>query len=268
MKHLESSSELQERALLFAIGSLPEGERRDYARHLEEDGCEICLRESLEFQNAAQTLIADLPLDTPSASVKGRLMAQVRADLGAGATITRVEFPLARQPAHSVWYWAEKLLLAAAVVVLAITATMNSSLKREVGALTARIGELEGQVGRDAVTLATLTSPQVRVVNLAGQGSTPQARARIFWNEADRVWLLYVAGLPPVPPDRTYQLWFVPQGRAPVSASVFNTNPDGTAMLEIPLPPGATDFMAAAVTPEPAGGLPQPSGAFALLGTN
>jgi hypothetical protein len=52
----------------------------------------------------------------------------------------------------------------------------------------------------------------------------------------------------------------------PLSARVFNTDAAGAAMLEIPLPPGAADFMAAAVTTEPAGGLPQPSTAFVLLG--
>jgi anti-sigma-K factor RskA len=261
MKHHESSNELQEKAMLYAIGALPEEERRDYARHLEEDGCAVCISENLEFQNAAQSLAMGLPSNTPSGAVKERLMAQVRAE--AGTNVFRVA-----APSRNFWYWAEKLVLAAAVVLLAITATINSGLRRDVGTLTSRLVELEDRVRRDGVTLATLTSPEVRVVNLAGQGVTPQARARIFWNETDRVWLLYVTGLPPVPQDRDYQLWFVPQRGNPQSVRVFNTNADGSAMLEIPVPAGATDFMAAAVTTEPAGGLPQPSGAFVLLGAD
>ena len=262
MKHLESSNELQEKAMLYAIGAMPEEERRDYARHLEEDGCQVCISENLEFQNVAQSLAMGLPSTTPSGAVKGRLLAQVRTEAG-----TDVIFRPA-PPSRNVWFWAEKLVLAAAVILLAITATINSGLRRDVGTLTGRLVELEDRVRRDGVTLATLTSPEVRVVNLAGQGVTPQARARIFWNETDRVWLLYVTGLPPVPPDRDYQLWFVPQRGNPQSARVFNTNADGAAMLEIPLPAGATDFMAAAVTTEPAGGRPLPTGDFVLLGAD
>ena len=64
----------------------------------------------------------------------------------------------------------------------------------------------------------------------------------------------------------SYQLWFVPKTGNPVSARVFNTQPNGTAELTIDLPGDLPDLKAAAVTTEPAGGLPQPSGDFALLG--
>jgi anti-sigma-K factor RskA len=260
MKHLQTNSELQERALLFAIGALPEAERRDYVRHLEDDGCEVCLAESFEFQNVAQTFAQNLPPETPSASVKQRLMAQVRAESNTPATPALPERP------SNAWYWVEKFVLVAAVVVLAVTATLNSGLRREVATLTARVGELEGQVRSDGAKLVVLTSPDVRVLTLAGQGNTSGAKGRIFWNEATGSWLVYITGLPQVPADRTYQLWFVPQNANPVSAEVFNTNGDGSAMLEIALPAAAVGFKAAAVTPEPAGGLPQPTGAFALLG--
>jgi anti-sigma-K factor RskA len=259
MKHLEFNNELQERALLYSIGALPEDERREYARHLEEDGCEICLAESREFQSVAQSFARSVPMETPSDAVKERVMAQVRVELGTRTSPAILEFPK-----RNIWYWAEKAVLVAAVVLLAITATTNSGLRREIGTLTARIGELEGEVGSARVMLAMLTSP--RIVNLQGQGGTPQARGRIFWDEGRRVWLFSVAALPQVPQDRTYQLWFVPQTGNPVSAQVFNTGPDGSAVLEIPLPANATNFKVAAVTTEPAGGLPQPSGAFALLG--
>ena len=268
MKHLQTSTELQERALLFAIGALPESERRDFVRHLQEDDCRVCLEETLEFQNAAQSLALGLPGEIPSASVKERLMAQVRAEVAGvdGIKATRPSIEPAAGERRGVWYWAEKLVLAAAVVVMAITVTINSGLRSQIETLTTRIGELEGQAARDRARLVLLTSPQVAVVNLQGQGSAPQARGRIFWSQTDRVWLFFIESLPPAPSDRTYQLWFVPATGNPVSAQVFNTNPDGSAVLEIPLPPGATNFKAAAVTTEPAGGLPQPSGAFVLLG--
>src|SRR5438034_924242 len=84
--------------------------------------------------------------------------------------------------------------------------------------------------------------------------------------EQSRRCRVYVHNLPPVPSDRSYQLWFVPRTGNPISASVFNTETDGSAMVDIPGPDNVVMLAAAAVTTEPAGGLPQPSGPFALLG--
>jgi len=260
MKHLQSNSELQEKALLYGIGALPEEERRDYARHLEEDDCQVCAAESLEFQNVAQSLAINVPAQTPSAAVKARLMAQVRAE-----SSTVVPAPEVR-PKRSAWQWIGWPVAAAAAAALAIILNMNVGLRRQVDALAIRVTQLEGEVTRNQTQMVALTDPRLTVVNLAGQGNTPQASGRIFWSKTDRRWMVYVVSLPPVPADRAYQLWFVTQDGTKLSAQVFNTEADGSAMLDLQLPPGATSLMAAAVTTEPAGGLPQPSGAFVLLG--
>jgi anti-sigma-K factor RskA len=267
MKHLQSNSELQEKALLYAIGALSEDERRDYVRHLEDDDCGVCVAESLEFQNVAQALALSLPVETPSDTVKARLLLQVRAESGtASVSPARPSGRTQRNP----WQWLAWPIAAAAVIALAVTFTMNVGLRRQVDALTDRVVELEDQAMRDQtqlVSLKSLIDPQVRVVNLAGQGSTPQAKGRIFWDQGAGLWRVYLASLPQVSSDRAYQLWFVPQQGNPIGVDVFNTNPDGSAMLEIQLPQQAMALKAAAITTEPAGGLPQPSGAFVLLGT-
>src|SRR6185295_12016611 len=79
MKHLQVTEELQERAVLYAAGALDENERREYARHLDEDNCDICRSEALESEAAAQSLLMSVPVQTPSESVKKRLLAQAEA---------------------------------------------------------------------------------------------------------------------------------------------------------------------------------------------
>ena len=78
-------------------------------------------------------------------------------------------------------------------------------------------------------------------------------------------WFFYVKDLPPVPADKSYELWFVPKTGTPVRAVVFNTETNGSSEVEVTVPEGL-DLRAAAVTTEPAGGTDQPTGAFALLG--
>jgi anti-sigma-K factor RskA len=164
--------------------------------------------------------------------------------------------------------WLELVTSTVAIAAIAgvlVAARTNNDLQRLNDALMNRISQLESQVELQRTLFAVLTSPDVRVVTLGGQGAHARARGRIFWDQARRRWLVYVRGLSPVPGNLTYQLWFVPGTGNPVSAGTFNTETDGSQQLNIALQEGLTDLKAAAVTTEPAPGLPQPSGAFALL---
>lgn len=257
MKHLQLTGELQEAASLYAAGAMSEAERKAYAHHLEADDCEVCRAEVLEFQAAVHSFAMELPERRPSPNVKMRLMAQ--------AELSNSTRGFQNLPKRRGYEWAAWLISATATAALIAVLMLNSSLRKNDESLSARVAELETQMTGQSTTLAALTSPRVRVVNLAGQGAASQAGGRVFWNERERLWLFYVSGLPPAPKDRTYQLWFVPKNGVPVSASVFNTNPDGSATLEIPVPIDIGELKATAVTTEPAGGLPQPSGAYVLL---
>ncbi len=259
MKHLELTGELQESASFYAAGAMPEDERRRYERHLSEDGCDICRSEVLAFQSAIHSLALNLPEQNPAPVAKMRLMAQ--AELSA----SRSGLESRRQRRGTEWLaW---LISAASTAALIAIVVVNSNLRQSVNSLTSRVAELESQMLGQRTTLALFTSPQVRVIDLAGQGTTPGAAARVFWNVREKRLLFYVSDLPPVSNDRTYQLWFVPKNGQPVSASVFNTSSDGSAMADIPVPANLGDLKATAVTTEPAGGVPQPTGSFVLLGS-
>ena len=50
MRHDQLTDDLQEQASLYAAGAMTEGERKEFARHLEEDQCPVCLSEVSELQ--------------------------------------------------------------------------------------------------------------------------------------------------------------------------------------------------------------------------
>ena len=84
----------------------------------------------------------------------------------------------------------------------------------------------------------------------------------------DRVFssLIFPFNLPPDPEGKDYQLWAIAGGK-PVSAGVFSVSAEGSALVPLLQFPTQGSVAAFAVTLEPAGGVPQPSGDMVLIGT-
>jgi anti-sigma-K factor RskA len=114
-------------------------------------------------------------------------------------------------------------------------------------------------------SVAVLTAPDVARVDLAGQPMAPQASARAFWSRS-RGMVFTASNLPPLPAGRTYQLWVV-TAEKPVSAGFLAPDASGNVSETFNTPPDIPQPVAIAVTIEPAGGVPAPTGDRYLVGT-
>jgi anti-sigma-K factor RskA len=74
-----------------------------------------------------------------------------------------------------------------------------------------------------------------------------------------------VSNLPPLPPGRVYQVWVV-TAQAPVSAGLLTPDASGGGSVYFETPVDILPPVAVAVTLEPAGGVPAPTGAAYLVG--
>lgn len=135
-----------------------------------------------------------------------------------------------------------------------------------------RLEELGGDVAaarfearRAAQALQILAAPHVNSVVLAGLGPTPGAAGQTYVNPQTRDALFYAFNLPALAPDKTYQLWFIADGK-PVSAGTFSVDPRGTGTLRVDKVADVKDIQVWAVTVEPRGGVPQPTGEMVLKG--
>ena len=137
---------------------------------------------------------------------------------------------------------------------------------RDVDASRRSVAEARGTATRAQNAMAVLASPDMARIDLAGQVAAPSARARAFWSR-NRGLVFTATNLPPLQPGRVYQVWVLTSG-APISAGLVSPDPSvgATAVLDtspdIPAPAGV------AVSLEPAGGVPQPTGAIYLAGTS
>jgi anti-sigma-K factor RskA len=77
---------------------------------------------------------------------------------------------------------------------------------------------------------------------------------------------LLVAGLEPAPAGKTYELWAVRGTRPPEPAGLFGMGAGGWTATRMPALTAAGEITAFAVSVEPAGGSPAPTGPIVLTG--
>jgi anti-sigma-K factor RskA len=164
----------------------------------------------------------------------------------------------------------------------AASAESNAAqIQRQIGQMQNRITQLEAERTRlvdlleirerqsqqNLRLVEDLANPGTRLIRLAGTESAPNARGYVLITADNRV-TFYQAGLPGLPSGRTYQIWLIRNRGVPiVSGGLFNTN--GAPQTEVELAAGAliNNLSGVAVTTEPAGGSPLPTGNKLLIGT-
>jgi len=130
---------------------------------------------------------------------------------------------------------------------------------------TAAVSALSAQLARSDSLVAAMSGANVRVVELASTQNRSSG-ARMFWDRATNRWTLVTHGLAPLPAGRTYQLWLVPVNSEQISAGTFNTDANGRAVVQATHALAEAELSAIAITEEPTGGSPQPTGTILVAG--
>jgi anti-sigma-K factor RskA len=255
MAHSERHEEL---VAASALG-LPLGpDRVELERHLAE-GCAVCEGLLDDFRRASTALAAGVPEAAPAPELKEKILEAVRAP---GPT---------RVPARPAAAFPWRALAAAAVLALLVVGVDDARLRRQredlrsqSAALADKLRTAETSLAERTLRARVLESDDVQMRILGGQGPQPEARGRVFWSERARRGIIVASNLAPLPADRQYELWVFLKGK-PVNAGVFDADPDGRALFEsTDFPePNAENF---AVTVEPRGGVPAPTGPIVLVG--
>lgn len=250
----------------YALGALDGDDLRELEAHLA-GGCEECRRQLALWQGELEALAAGVEPVAPSDVTRAKVLRL------AGGAETEPAAPPRRTP----WWMtaAAAVLLALALWGLLGQARMEREvrgleaerdrLSRQVSGLEQQVGLARDEARRAQQALQVLAAPGVQSVVLAGLGPSPGAKGRTYVNPSTRDALFYAFDLPSLPADKTYELWFIAAGK-PVAAGTFEVDPRGTGTVRVERVTDARQIQAWAVTIEPRGGVPQPTGAMVLKG--
>ncbi len=248
--------QLADRTAAYVLGALATAERLEFETHLAE--CAICAAEVRSLAPVAAALAHAAPPAEPGDHVRRRLLA-------AFSTSSR---------------WSGSWLAAAASIGLALAlGGYSAQLRARVSKLESRLREAtrraelsEGQVAEarrvafDAQSqVAVLAAPDLARIDLAGQPVAPAASARAYWSRS-RGLVFTASNLPAPPAGRAYQLWVLTAQPAPISAGMLTLDSSGRVNAKFDTPPDLPRPVAMAVTLEPAGGVPAPTGQKYLVG--
>jgi anti-sigma-K factor RskA len=246
---MSTHDELKALAAGYVLGSLDAEDRRAFEAHLA--GCAECAAEIASLRPVMAALASTVPQVTPRSELRARVIGRVPG----GAGRPRVPDEDASMfPGVVVLSW----LGMAAALVLAVGAGVYAvALQRQVADLRARFDQAQS-------TTAVLAAPDLARIDLQGQPAAPDARARALWSRS-RGLVFTAANLPPAPAGKNYQVWVV-TAQAPVSAGLLMPDATGGGTQYYMTPPDIAPPLAVAVTLEPAGGVPAPTGDKYLVG--
>lgn len=254
-----SHEPFETQAAAYALGALDAEERAQFEVHLA-GGCAACAMAVRELCETVADIARDAPPMIPPAHVKTDLMRRLAASGSSRASSRwrRLRWGLATA--------------AAIVGVAAFTAGFVASrYEARIGAMareTARIradlqrqdAALRDRLAVSQAVIDLLVDPATRVVALRGLGPAPEAVGRVVWHDTAGGHV-FVANLPPAPAGKTYEVWAFSEGE-PRPAGVFNVDASGRASQAVP--PSRSAVQMFAVTLEPDGGVPKPTGPVVL----
>lgn len=208
--------------------------------------------------------------EAPSAEVKKRLFAGLGLELEEKTPqVTQISSTGSSNTDSKSTLW--KLYAAAAVVFLALTVVLSIMLTQEIRVTEiqqARIELLTNELDAHRELFALLQRQGVVLVGLDGLEVNPGGFANVVWDPELKEAFMHVANLPAAPSDKDYQLWMIVDS-APVSAGLFQgSSSTGNLFYRISDVeiPEESPVQAFAVTIEPKGGVPAPTGDMYLLG--
>ena len=261
--------ELIDSAASYALDALDPRDRAAFEAHLTT--CAECQAEVATYREVAGALAHAAPQTVipKSDALRERILRdarQIRPIRSAPSAVASVARTSTEPKPRSTVPWAIAIASLAAAIVIGF---VYQAQRVETNALRAQLDAATATLAREDSTLSAFVGPEVHVVSLMAPDAQKPA-LRVFWNHTRRTFIVTALNLPPAPSGKTYQLWALRKGQAPMSMGTFDPNATGRTMTTLAVSQPITDgglIDDCALTVEPVGGSSQPTETPRLVGS-
>ena len=222
-----------------ALSALDAADERALNQHLA--GCAECRRDLAEWEATAASLALSAKPMEPSPEVRDKILNKIRSEKSPSKVLP---FP---SPRRRIWgAIAAALLFVALLVSLFLLWQQNRELSQQ------------NQFAQ------VLNAPGSKIIELSGTTEASGATAKLAYDPTGRA-VLIANGLPRTPAGKEYQLWYIVDNK-PIPGKTFAPDNNGQGKLQDQVPEAARRSAIFAITLEPTGGVPSPTGAIYLRG--
>ena len=241
---------------LLALEALQGDERAGIEKHLE--GCSSCRRELERLRGDMALLALSAAGPAPSRRSRERLLKAIAKE-------PRSQKTPARRSSFA-WTFLPWLATAALLLLAGFFWQQSDRLSQQVARLRDESAQQQAQLEKARQVVSTLTATDAMRVTLVAAQSPPQPQGKAIYVR-DRSSLIFLASnMPPLPPQKIYELWLIPTNGAPIPAGVFKPDARGSASVVEPPLPGGVEAKAFAITIEPEQGSSTPTMPIVLMG--
>lgn len=281
-----NTERIEELISLYSLGILEDDEFGELENYIRNDTGEI---QKLINDNDLVTslLFYSTESETPPEGLKNKLMQRIRLNKTLEKDKYEVSFWDRISP---FWYGLSGATVAAVMLLLifnfsvrenynnqkdqlASVKQINEEQKEIIDALNSeiltkeqKIAELMQDDSLKTELVGFIENPSVVVVDIASLKSDINSLGRILFDLSRSNGIFCGINLPQTAPDKTYQLWAIIDSK-PVSSGIFKVDEKGNGTLKLEKIADTKAIQQFAVTLEPAGGVPQPTGEMYLAGS-
>lgn len=238
---------------LLALGSLQGDERATLEKHLQD--CAGCRLELDQLRGDMALMALSTAGPRPPARSRQRLMDAIAHERQhAEKSRTAVTRP-------SWWRAATLFVTAAGALVILLLVRQDTILIHQAQSLAQQVIGLQSdslaqqaELVNARAIVSTLTSPDAQRVTLVAAKTPPRPQGKAIYLRNRSSLIFLASNLPPLPAEKIYELWLIPESGPPVAAGLFKPDAHGSATVVNPPLPAGVGAKTFVVTLEPESG--------------